>query len=338
METVQIKFNDGESAIENAPRLTLRNGRSCIPQHYLQYTHTRESVEALISDIEFCERYPIFISEDAGGIILQVGIIGYDNYKSASRQAGPKIVFGRKWRVEPNLPSSEIIQTAFLAIKKAREHEIRELLTLKIKGKNTTPFNNHHDLPLMARNSDILETPALQMSSLGVALQAMKFDQGHFKILDQEVLRNGLTALTLSFVPQSLGSHEEFTAEPIVLLLKSQTSNAFYHALIAEMIAISDRFVDETFYYRGFARFSRNNEATAIAQLSADLRQSPERLLQGSGQACNFVKSFATERYDTDLTRIPQLTQSSYSQNLHDRLSAMELSNFEMLLKAQDGS
>lgn len=337
METVRIKFNEGESAIKNAPRLTLRNGRSCIPQHYLQYAHTRESVETLISDIEFCERYPIFVSEDAGGIILQVGIIGYDNYKAAARQSGPKIVFGRKWRVEPNLPSSEIIQTAFLAIKKAREHEIRELFTLKIGGKKTTPFNNHHDLPLMARNSDILEKPALDMSSLTVALQAVKFDRGHFEILDLEILRNGLTALTLRFAPKTPGSHKELTADPIILLLKSQTSNALYHALIDEMIAISDRFVDERFCYRGFARFSRDNDATAIAQLSADLRQNPETLLEGSEETCNFVKNFTAERYDTDLTRIPQLTQSPYSQKLHDRLSVMELSNFEMLLMAQDG-
>lgn len=336
METVRIKFNTGESAIKNAPRLTLRNGRSCIPQHYLQYSHTRKSVERLISDVDFCERYPIFVSEDSGGVVLQIGIIGYDNYKSAARQAELKIVFGRKWRVEPNLPSSEIIQTAFLAIKKAREHEIRELLTLKIESKNTTPFNNHHDLPLMARNSDILEKPALDISSLCMALQAVKFDRGLFDILDHEVLRNGLTALTLRFVPKTARSHEEFTTDPIVLLLKSLTPNALYHALISEMIAISDRFVDEAFYYRGFARFSRDNDATAIAQLSADVRQNPETLLEGSGKACNFVKGFDAERYDTDMTRIPQLTQSPYGQKLHDRLSAMELSNFEMLLKAQD--
>jgi len=37
METANLNLNTGERAIDNAPKLTLRNGRSCIPQHYLQY-------------------------------------------------------------------------------------------------------------------------------------------------------------------------------------------------------------------------------------------------------------------------------------------------------------
>ena len=335
METSIIKLNTGEQAIENAPCLTLRNGRSCIPQHYLQYDHTRESVEALISDIEFCERYPIFISEDKGGIILQIGIIGYDNYKSAAKQSGPKIVFGRKWRVESNLPTSEIIQTAFLAIKKAREHEIRELFTLRTDGKTTTPFNNHHDLPLMAQNSDIVSITDGNTCSIESGLDALKFDGGTFHLSDTEVLRNGMTAITLTFAPKMDGTHCEFTDAPIILLLNTVKPNALYHVLMREMIAISDRLVDETFTYKDFARFSRHNNAMAIARLSADLRQDPETLLQGTEQACNFVKNFATERYDTDMTRIPQLTKSPYSKKLHDQLSAMELSNFDMLLKAQ---
>lgn len=336
METSVIQLNTGEQAIENAPRLTLRNGRSCIPQHYLQYDHTRASVEALISDIEFCERYPIFVSEDKSGIILQIGIIGYDNYKSAAKQPGPKIVFGRKWRVEPNLPSSEVIQTAFLAIKKAREHEMRELFTLKIDGKTTTPFNNHHDLPLMAQNSDIVSAEDENAYSLEAGLKALKFDGGEFHLSDCETLRNGLTAITLNFTPKVDGTHCELANSPIILLLRTLSPNAIYHALMGEMIAISDRLVDETFTYKGFARFSRNNDAMAIARLSADLRQDPETLLQGTEQACNFVKNFATERYDTDMTRIPQLTKSPYSKKLHDQLSAMKLSNFDMLLKAQE--
>ncbi len=336
MKTSDIELNTGERAIENAPRLTLRNGRSCIPQHYLQYTHSLASVEAIMSDVSFSDRYPIFVSKDAGTIILQIGIVGFDNYRAAVKQSGPKIVFGRKWRVEPNLPTSEIIQTAFLAIKKAREHEIRELFSLKLGGKKTTPFNNHHDLPLMARNADILETPTYPDISLEKSLRLIKFDGGVFELTDMEKLRNGLTALTLNFTPKLKGHHEEFSNAPIVLLLKSTAPNALYHALMTEMLALSNAYVDEHFRYRGFARFSRNNDVTAIAQLSADLRQNPEELLDN--KACNFIKDFAAERYDTDITRVPQLTSSHYSKKLHDQLSAMKLSNFDMLLKAQNKS
>lgn len=335
MDSQRTELNSGETAINNAPRLTLRNGNRCIPQHYLRYMHTRASVEALISDIRFCEKYPIFVSEDAAGLILQIGIIGYDNYKSADKQPGPKIVFGRKWRIEPNLPSSEIIQTAFLAVKKAREHEIRELFTLKIKGKTTTPFNNHHDLPLMARNSDVFKDKSNNHSNPKDSLKVIRYDGGKFYLTDCETLRNGFTALTLSFVPKRGQDHQELTERPIILLLESVTENALYHALISEIITLSDRYVDETFFYKGFARFSWNNDTLAIAELSAELRQNPRQFLKTSQKACNFVKEFVTERYETDITRIPQLTDSAYSKIVYKRLSAMGLANIDMLQNAK---
>lgn len=333
MDVTSEELNQGERAIENAPTLTLRNGRSCIPQHYLQYSHTLNSVEAIIADIEFSDRYPIFISEDASNLILQIGIIGFDNYRPAAKQAGPKIVFGRKWRIEHNLPTSEIIQTAFLAIKKAREHEIRELFTLTLGGKTTTPFNNHHDLPLMARNAEILENSARSEMSFADSLSLIKFDDGKFHALDIQDLRNGLMAITVQLDLAASTQHPELTSEPIVLLLKSMTPNALYHALITEIIALSDRFVDESFKYKGFARFSYKNDTLAIAQLSADLRQNPETLL--GAKVSDFVKDFAVERYDTDITRVPQLTDSPYGKKLHSQLSDWKLSNFDMLLKAQ---
>jgi hypothetical protein len=132
-------------------------------QHYLSYQHSLQSVEQLLLDIDFDPRYPIFVSQaDAdlsaktgSGLYVQVGIVGVDNYKS-SDNGQEKLVYGRKWRVEPQLPSSEIIQTIFLALKKAREHEIRELFRLEHKDKMTTPLNNHHDFPLLTNSRDRL--------------------------------------------------------------------------------------------------------------------------------------------------------------------------------------
>jgi hypothetical protein len=333
MEYTSEELNQGERAIENAPTLTLRNGRSCVPQHYLQYSHTLTSVEAVIANIEFSKRYPIFISEDAGGLILQIGIIGFDNYRPTAKQAGRKIVFGRKWRIEPNLPTSEIIQTAFLAIKKAREHEIRELFTFSCDGKTTTPFNNHHDLPLMARNAEIVETPICAALSLDACLDLIRFDGGRFTKIDAQSLRNGLTAITIRLNMHQEDDYEDLSADPFTLLLKSLTANDLLHGLMRELIARSDAHVDETFCYKGFARFSAQNDVMAIAQLSADLRQNPEKILGQKNS--RFVKDFATERYDTDITRVPQLSNSPYSQKLHRQLSAMDLSNFDMLIKAQ---
>lgn len=337
IKTFGESLNAGERAIAAAPRVRLKNGQSCIPQHYLKYAHNRESVEALISRISFSEKYPIFVSEDESSLFIQIGIIGYDNYKTVDKQTGPKIVFGRRWRVEPNLPSSEIIQTVFLAIKKAREHEIRELFTLSAHGKTTTPFNNHHDLPLMARNHDILKTQSdiEQTASLDTALSYVRFDGGRFHIQDVETLRNGREALTLSYIPKKSVEHQELTQEPLMVLLKSRHANALYHGLIEALITASDRFVDETFTYNKFARFSHDIDVTAIAELSIELRQEPQNLRRTDGQDYGFSKRFKTERYDTDMTRIPTLTRSRYNQNLYETLDKMQLTNINMLRDAQ---
>jgi len=103
---------------------------------------------------------------------------------------------------------------------------------------------------------------------------------------------------------------------------------------MTEMIAISDRLVDTNFKFKGFARFSPDVDASSIAALSVELRQNPETLITET-PAKNFTKKFAAERYDTDMTRIPQLTNSSYSQKLHSRLKTMNLANFNMLQAAQ---
>ena len=123
---------EGEKALKNAPKTELADGRLCVPQHYLSYQHTLQSVEQLLLNIDFDPRYPIFVSQDGSGnsssIYIQVGVVGADNSTTSNAEnSQDKIVYGREWRIEPQLPTSEIIQTVFLALKKAREHEVREL-------------------------------------------------------------------------------------------------------------------------------------------------------------------------------------------------------------------
>ena len=136
-----------EKPITNAPPVQLGNGEHCIPQHYLLFSHTRESVEQIVLNIEFHKNYLVFVCEDHTGIYIQIGIIGFDNFAPSDQRQQQKVVYGRKWRVEPQLPTSEIIQTVFLALKSAREHEVRELFKLTSECRITTPFSNHHDLP-----------------------------------------------------------------------------------------------------------------------------------------------------------------------------------------------
>ncbi|MGS0535375.1 hypothetical protein [Pseudoalteromonas sp. SaAl2] len=90
-------------------------------------------------------------------LYLQVAVLSPDNYQTNTQTPdAKKLLFGRRWYVEENLPTSELIQTAFLALKIAREHEVRELFQFKHHHGTSTPFNNHHDLPLMADNAALV--------------------------------------------------------------------------------------------------------------------------------------------------------------------------------------
>jgi hypothetical protein len=56
----------------------------------------------------------------------------------------------RKWFLDKHMVKTEVIQTAFLCVLKAEEHEIRE--GFKYKGK--APFNSHIDIDTLAVMSD----------------------------------------------------------------------------------------------------------------------------------------------------------------------------------------
>jgi len=328
MTKQRLPLQPGEMPIEHAPNIELESGALCIPQHYLTYDHTRATVEAIILDIDFEPRYPIFVHEDAGGLSLQVGIIGYDNYKSIASQKNPKIVFGRKWRVERQLPTSEIIQTAFIALKKAREHEIRELIRLNHKGRVTTPFSHHHDLPLMAQNADMfLNTAQVQsmnetempedseaaINRLKHSLCALRYDTAKFTLQNIIKLSNGTWIAEAETIMTAEGQLPELMSATLTLILEDLTINTLFYALMAALIRLSDRYVDETFQYKGFTRFSRRNNVFAIAALSTNLRRPGQ-------ENQNFEKKLADTNYAIDKSRVPTLTDSNLSKKIRGLL------------------
>ncbi len=322
-------LQDGESAIESAPQVLLDNGNHCIPQHYLNYQHTLESVEKLILDIQYSAQYPIFVCEDNSGIYIQVGVIGFDNYPSSIKhknQQAYKIVYGRKWRVEPTLPTSEIIQTVFLALKKAREHEIRELFRIHHDKGFSTPFNNHHDLPLMAINTEALLQVDKQHNSAQLitnGLHTIRYDGASFKLshLESRVLNNVNSTknkaqntqwlLDIEVVKSSGSFLPELEATSFTLLLQELNFNQLCFSLMQKCIELSDRHVDENFSFREYHRFSWHNQVTSISKLSIKTRNIHQA---ESNQALK--QAFTQNNYDTDLSRVPKLNNSPLAKRL----------------------
>ncbi|MGK0247802.1 MAG: hypothetical protein ACI910_000529 [Oleispira sp.] len=315
---------DGEKALENAPKAALADGRFCIPQHYLSYQHSLQSVEQLLMDIDFDPRYPIFASHDEAGIYVQIGIIGVDNYKS-SHGMQEKVVYGRKWRVEPQLPSSEIIQTVFLALKKAREHEIRELFRLEHQEKMTTPFNNHHDLPLLTNSRERLQ-PAMDDTKIKVLfsveiesiLKTIRYDGVQFELFSFMFRPTGEYLVELTLLPQAGRQLAELSGTKYIsFMLAKPTLNYFFHQLMQHLIHLSDRYIDEQFHYREFNRFSWENDVKAIAQVSTEVRQ-----LHKAVDLDGFNQHWQQSNYETDRSRIPVLSSGPLWYKLKRQLAS----------------
>ena len=303
-----INLLPGEEPITRAPKVVLDDGRSCVPQHYLRYAHSLASTEAIVGRIRYDENYPIFVSKDSGGIFIQIGVIGPDNYKADKRA---KIVFGRRWRVEPNLPTSEIIQTAFLALKKAREHEIREQVTLHFEGHVATPFSCHQDLPLLARQNPKADQHAQTTAQI---VSKLRYGQARFSLIDSVNLMGGEIVLTVKT------DTKRADIKDIISFTSPDSSQAsILHNFMDALVRISDRDVEERFTFDGFARFSHAVCPVSIARFSVKTRQCPTKLLSDD-EAARFVSEFSAQNYEIDSTRIPALSDSEYGQGLKTKL------------------
>ncbi|WP_156905396.1 hypothetical protein [Chitinibacter tainanensis] len=305
----------GERVMPLAPLLTLPNGQRWVAQHYLRYQHTLQSVSALLAQIDFDAHTPLFAGQDAGGVYLQVGLIGRENYDRSNTLRAYKLVYGRKWRIDADTPTSEIIQTAFLAIKKAREHEVRELLTVRnAAGQTSAAFSNHHDLPLLAQQRSGLQPATKPAAGLTAELAALRFAQRRITLLQQVDLAGERVLLDLQLGPAPLarqleGDLPEFAELAFSVILPRGAWAQLPYAIMDALIAHSDRHVDETFRFRGFARFSRANSIQAIAALSLHTRPYARDLADAQ-----FAQIFRANNYEVDASRAPALGQGALAE------------------------
>ena len=286
-----------EQPIAYAPIVQLSNASWVVPQHFLRYQHTLESVNKILDKIEFSTHFRVLAAKQDEQIYLQVAILSPDNYRSTKAK---KLLFGRRWFVEENLPTSELIQTAFLALKIAREHEVRELFQLESEHGSSTPFNNHHDLPLLAQNPQLTKVADNQPQSVKKMLARCSFAQASITLIAQQKITDEQMLYTLQLNCRDC-QLSEFNEKTVAFLAVDSSTNTFLHALMSAMVAISDDYVSEQFKYAGYARFSKKVCAEKIGTLSIVLRS------QQALQLCALGKQHAAQlNFEIDSSRAPQ--------------------------------
>ena len=309
LSTSESQNRFGETPLPFAPQVKMADGSFVVPQQYLNVTRNLTTLEAVISGISFSDQYPIFAGEISNVLYLQVGVIGTENYPSSAQQASQvKIVYGRRWLIEPTTTTSEVVQTALLAIKKAREHELREKVVITInQGQNkTTPFNTHMDLPQMVGNADMFVPNAQTLQQQIDELEkTVCVGDLQIRVTNNHALAVNRALVELDLVKSNGLDNSDFQAhfpelsgQRLSLLCDTDSSADLLHELMSQLIRISDRHIEETLSFNGFNRFSRTVSINTLAEFSYQSRNVKNK-------DPRFAEHFKKMSYQVDSSKAP---------------------------------
>lgn len=311
-----------------AKRVLMPNGQAMLPQQYTLYQQNLESVSALLSEIEFDAHTLLFCNQDQQGVYLQVGLIGRENYEHGNLLRPHKLVYGRRWRIDADTPDLEVVQTAFLAIKKAREHEVRELLTIKPSQHTrcSAALSSHQDLAILKSHANTLHSDKVDTASaadyIRSSLEHLRFAQRPVLLRYAELLSNGHYLLDLQIGQAPLarqieGDFAEFADLEFSLLIKQEQLHTLIFAINDALIQHSDRYVDETFSYAGFKRYSRELDIRKIADLSV-----MSRPYARDQKGARFMQVFQAANFAVDASRAARLGSGQLAQINRQKIAA----------------
>ncbi len=312
---------NAERPLPNAPRVQLSGGASCVPQHYLQYVQTQRSIEQVALNCAFNDSTLIFAGQDSHGLYIQIGLVGFDTYLPVAAQSKRKIVYGRKWRIDYNVPTSELVQTIFLAIKKAREHEVRELLKIRFDKHASAPFSTHQDARLITEQADLLfnvQSPVSLVQFRRQAAALMKrsrYDTSPIQLLNIEQRFNQQVLVDIHVPGGESPMLSDTAGTSLTLLLPEPSLNALLYALMDALITKSDSLVRETFTYQGVVRFSHALSVEKLAGLSVHTRLADKHASSG------FQHQLKQYNHITDASRVPNVVTPELAHSIRTRLA-----------------
>ena len=215
-----------------------------------------------------------------------------------------------------------------LALKKIREHEIREKFFFRTRNNNTTtPFNSHMDLPLMADNAELFTTAENQKQnpltedSLRELLSRVTISTLSVQLKSQLSLSGNRHLLELSVIGNAQTEHAfaELLDQDLNIIVDNLSKAQVLHQLLNELIAISDRWVEEHFLFNGFARFSRTQCPERIGEFSLATRQVAH-------PNSHFSQCYKKMTYQVDFDRKPAYASA------RSKLGASNVSNWRITL------
>ncbi|GEA03638.1 hypothetical protein KUL17_25350 [Alteromonas sp. KUL17] len=331
---------NGERVMKGAPTISIAGKQNHIPQHYFTYEHSLESIRAILCDISMSNDVLLFAAKDKQGMYIQVGIIGQENYRITGQCYPAKIVYGRRWRIDADTPTSEIIQTTMLAIQKVYEHEVRELLTIKLNSKVTrsAPLTSHQDIKYLKnakrleginQAQNVMSTSTVKSVSLNQFKYALenklnRLEFAHHRLIIDRIMpiSGGRAVLDIELVAKLVPKMvipSAFSQKRLSVVTSIYDIDNIMYILLDELIAISNRHVEEHFSFQNFKRFSRNISPEWLAEKSIESRQYKAHM-----KNVEFKKIFESLNYKTDESRTPELGSDALALINFKKLSQYE--------------
>jgi hypothetical protein len=281
-----------------------------VPQHYFSYRQDLGSISRTLACITTLPNILFFTGEDAGGLYLQVGVIGDENYRHTGKSAGAKLVYGRKWRIDTDTPTSEVVQTALLAVQKVREHEVRELFSWRdpVNKRTSTPFSCHQDIQLLVRYLALpssTDTPMLPAETgIREFLQQLRFGSRRFRLKNLQQLPDGrqLADIVLGKPKVATESFAEFDQLELSLIFRQFSAKSLMHDLMDLLIQKSHDHCRNNFLVCEVARFSQEIDPRVIGALSVQSRPYQSHMAD-----TEFFQTFSAINFSIDKGRVPQL-------------------------------
>lgn len=292
----------GTTAMPGAPRLALADGTTLVPGQFRQYQLDEPAVQAIVADVELPAGLIPFVGQDPGDAVpyVQIGIVGPDNYPHAKRSSNPdKLVYGRRWRVEPSLPDYEVVQTVFAAARDARDHEIREMLV--VGGR--TPFSGHVDaaslLAIEATGTAVPPAnPAITtLAELQALLDTCRFGGHRLVALELEKRpRTGHLDVVFELrAPPGVDPIDFVDGQVLEARAEGPRTSDVLHGIMEELRRAALRDLEESFAYQGEVRFTRAKDPQFLGLVSA-LTRNPQHLLGGPVAAAGSAHTLAVEQ------------------------------------------
>jgi hypothetical protein len=109
-------------------------------RRFLFFSMNKEQIEKIIADVSYKD-WTFAVVEKGEHLFVQAAWMEKDSYSEHSA-----VQASRKWYLSPFMTVSEIVQTVFLLVKTAEEHEMRE----GFKYKDQRIFNPHFSADALA--------------------------------------------------------------------------------------------------------------------------------------------------------------------------------------------